>query len=174
MGAGDLDDEVDSAAERLAHRAHERGHLVAVAESLTGGALTAALARAPDAATWLRGGIVAYSEDVKHEVLGVGDVPVVSEPCAAAMAEGAARLLGADIVLAATGVGGPDPQDGVEPGTVWTAVHHLGATHTRLLRLDGEPDEVLQQTCLGLLSWAMELLHGDPQGGTGGRRGTNR
>jgi nicotinamide-nucleotide amidase len=166
--AADLQAEVDRAAEQLAQRAHGRGLRIAVAESLTGGALTQALAKAPEASTWLRGGLVAYSEAVKHEVLGVGEVPVVSEACATAMAEGAAKLLGADVVLAATGVGGPDPQDGLDPGTVWTAVHHAGATHTRLLRLDGEPEDVCSRTCLALLTWAGELVREHPPDGSRG------
>jgi nicotinamide-nucleotide amidase len=63
------------------------------------------------------------------------------------MAAGACRLLGADVALAVTGVGGPDPQDGEPPGTVWFALHH-GPTHeTRLERFSGDPPEILQQTC---------------------------
>ena len=157
--AGDLTPDVDEAAERLAAAAQRAGARVGVAESLTGGALSAALAKAPDASAWFRGGLVAYSPDVKHEVLGVGDVPIVSEACARSMADGAAKLLDADLTLAATGVGGPDPQDGLDPGTVWTAVHHRGRTETRLLHLDGDPDEVCEQTSLALLAHAAELLH---------------
>jgi nicotinamide-nucleotide amidase len=170
----DLEHEVEHAAEQLAQLALRRRLRVAVAESLTGGALTQALAKAPDASTWLRGGLVAYAEEVKHEVLGVGQVPVVSEACAATMAEHAAKLLGADLVLAATGVGGPDPQDGLDPGTVWTAVHHAGATDTRLLELDGEPEDVCSQTCLALLTWAHALLRHDDPGGTSRDEGPPR
>jgi nicotinamide-nucleotide amidase len=157
----DLATGVDQAAEALAAEAERRGLRVAVAESLTGGTLTAALAKAPDAAAWLRGGVVAYAPDVKQDVLGVGDVPIVSEACAASLAEGVAKLLDADLTLAATGVGGPDPQDGVDAGTVWTAVHLRGTTETRLLRLDGDPDEVCRLTCLALLTWARELAGTD-------------
>jgi nicotinamide-nucleotide amidase len=153
-----VEGDIERAAERLAARAERAALRVGVAESLTGGALTAALAKAPHASEWLRGGVVAYSPDVKHEVLGVRDVPVVSEACAADLAAGAAKLLAADLTLAATGVGGPDPQDGVEPGTVWTAIHLDGRTETRLLRLEGDPEDVLSGTCLALLARAEELL----------------
>ena len=156
--AGDLTDEVEQAAERLAAAAQRAGVQVGVAESLTGGTLSAALAKAPDASAWFRGGLVAYSPGVKHEVLGVGDVEIVSEACARSMADGAAKLLDADLTLAATGVGGPDPQDGLPPGTVWTAVHHRGRTEARLLHLDGDPDEVCRRTCLALLTHADEVL----------------
>ena len=151
---------VSEAAERLAAEVQRAGLRVGVAESLTGGALTAALAKAPHASEWLRGGVVAYDPDVKHEVLGVPDVPIVSEPCATRLAEGVAELMRADLTLAATGVGGPEPQDGLEAGTVWTAIHHGGRTEARLLHLEGDPEAVLQQTCLALLTRAAELLQG--------------
>jgi nicotinamide-nucleotide amidase len=76
----------------------------------------------PGASTWLRGSIVAYSPEVKFSVLGVPDGPVVTEIAAKAMAEGARRVLGADIGLALTGVAGPDPFEGRSPGTVIVAL----------------------------------------------------
>src|SRR5688572_4998019 len=95
------------------------GSTVAVAESLTGGMLSSRLARREGASDWFRGGVVAYSRLTKERLLGIGDVPVVSEAAARAMAENVARLLSADLAVAVTGVGGPDPEDGVPPGTVW-------------------------------------------------------
>lgn len=92
---------------------------VAVAESLTGGMVASALAEASGASKWFRGAVVAYASDVKHELLGVPPGPVVSAPAAEAMASGVRKLLSADVAVALTGAGGPDPQDNQPPGTVF-------------------------------------------------------
>ena len=85
------------------------GRTLAVAESLTGGLLASAFARASGSSEWFRGGIVAYSSAVKYDLLDVPGGPVVSEAAAVAMARAAGRLLNADVAVAVTGVGGPDP-----------------------------------------------------------------
>jgi nicotinamide-nucleotide amidase len=100
---------------------------VGVAESLTGGSVAAALVDVAGASLVLRGAVVAYATDLKAELLGVdrdlldreGAVhPLVAEQ----MARGVARRAGADYGIATTGVAGPDPQDGLLPGTVHVAV----------------------------------------------------
>jgi nicotinamide-nucleotide amidase len=148
-----------SDAERIAKLAREREVSVAVAESLTGGMLTSRLAAASDASVWLRGGVVAYATEVKREVLKVTARQVVSAECARQMAEGVARLLGADVAVATTGVGGPDPREGEPPGTVWLGVCVRGVADAVLVHLDGEPDEV----CSGATEAALELLRGRMQ-----------
>lgn len=123
------------------------GHTLAVAESLTGGLLASVFARASGSSEWFRGGIVAYSSAVKHDLLGVPRGPVVSEAAAAAMARGAGRLLQADVAVAVTGVGGPDPQDGQRPGTVWAATWPDRLGGAVLLRLSGSPESICEQVC---------------------------
>jgi nicotinamide-nucleotide amidase len=98
-----------------------QGLTLGLAESLTGGMIAARLCDIPGASAVFRGSIVSYASDVKRDVLGVPDGPVVSERAVRAMAEGACRVLGADVAIAVTGVAGPDPQDAEEPGTVWMA-----------------------------------------------------
>lgn len=93
-------------------RLRQRGQSVAVAESCTGGGLGAALAAVPGASDVFLGGVIAYANRVKQEVLGVPEALLethgaVSDPVAEAMAEGARRLTGADWGLAITGVAGP-------------------------------------------------------------------
>jgi nicotinamide-nucleotide amidase len=124
-----------------------KGWSLAVAESLTGGLLANHAARLPNAARWFRGGLVAYHGDVKRDLLDIGEVPVVSEAAARSMSQNVVRLLGADCGLAATGVGGPDPEDGVAPGTVWIATTVAGTTEAGLLALDGDPRSIIEQTC---------------------------
>lgn len=150
-----------SVADRLARAAGEAGRTIAVAESLTGGSLSARLAALPGAGDWYRGGVVAYAADVKHQVLGVPAVPVVSQTAAATLADGVAALLGADVAIAVTGVGGPGPQDGVPPGTVWMGFHDGADTATRMLHFEGEPGEVVRQTCDAALEWLTESYTGD-------------
>ncbi|WP_407915371.1 CinA family protein [Kitasatospora sp. NE20-6] len=110
-------------AEEVHAALREQGATVAVAESLTGGLLAAALVDVPGASATFRGSVTAYATELKATVLGVdegllavhGPVhPVVARQ----MAEGARRLLGATYGIATTGVAGPDPQDGLPVGTV--------------------------------------------------------
>ncbi|HEY1105635.1 MAG TPA: nicotinamide-nucleotide amidohydrolase family protein, partial [Agromyces sp.] len=83
-------------AEEVADRARRAGLSVAAAESLTSGALSNALGAGHEASEWFRGGIVAYAEEVKRDVLGVTAESVTSAQCARELATGVARLLGAD------------------------------------------------------------------------------
>jgi len=98
----------DALQDRLASVLDGADVRVAVAESLTGGELSARFASASGAGDWFRGGIVAYASAVKYDLLDVPEGPVVSGPAAAAMAAGACRLLKAQVAVAVTGVGGPD------------------------------------------------------------------
>ena len=139
---------------------HERGWTVAVAESLTGGLLVQALAKVEGSGDWLAGGIVAYSRDVKHHVLGVTSEKVVSAAAAAEMATGVRALLGADAAIAVTGVAGPDPQDGEPPGTVWLAVDVGDGSSSTLLRTGGTPEEICGDAVAGSLRLLVDALRG--------------
>ena len=75
-------------AEQVAELAHSRGLWIAAAESLTGGAVSSALAAAPGASDWYHGGVVAYSPRVKQHLLGVTPGPVVTARCADELAQG--------------------------------------------------------------------------------------
>jgi nicotinamide-nucleotide amidase len=135
----------------------ELGLAVGVAESLTGGLLANRFARAEGASEWFRGGVVAYSAEVKHRLLGVRAGPVVSRGAVVDMARGAAHLLGADLAVAVSGVGGPDPQDGLAPGTVWLAVVAGGRERAELHRFDGDPDEVCAATCDAAIALVLQV-----------------
>lgn len=141
-------------AEELAEIAGQAGLQVAVAESLTSGQLAAALGAASNSGEWFRGAVVAYSRAVKHHVLGVPDGPVVCAPAAAAMADGVRTLFEASLAVGVTGAGGPEPQDGEEPGSVWFAVSVDGSVRTHHRLFAGEPAEILDQVVVH----AVELL----------------
>ncbi|MCU1344671.1 MAG: CinA domain protein [Acidimicrobiia bacterium] len=148
----------DDLAQVIGNLLQERHQQMAVAESLTGGDLAAYLARAPEASQWLRGGVVAYQPEVKQSVLGVEPGPVVTKETAVQMADGVASLLGADLTVSVTGVGGPDPDEGKPAGTVWMAVHYGDGTETRLLQLEGDPAAVCHQTCEQALAFVLERI----------------
>ena len=113
------DDTMESEVLRLCE---ERGWSLGVAESLTGGFIGARIANVPGASRTFRGSIASYATDVKRAVLGVTADLVVSEEAVKQMAEGAQRVLGADVAIAVTGVAGPDEQDGQPVGTVWYGI----------------------------------------------------
>ncbi len=121
-----------------------RGLTLGLAESVTGGLVSARLTGIAGASDVLRGSIVSYASEVKYDLLGVGDGPVVNEKAALEMAEGARRVLGSDIGLALTGVAGPAEQDGMPVGTLCIGiVDPDGSTSTTLL-LPGVRDQMRQ------------------------------
>lgn len=103
------------------------GRTIAVAESLTGGAVVARLVQVPGASACVRGGVVAYAVDLKASLLGVpADLLAAHGPVhpdvALAMARGVRERLGTDVGAATTGVAGPDAHGGRPPGTFHVAV----------------------------------------------------
>jgi nicotinamide-nucleotide amidase len=142
------------------------GRTLAVAESLTGGLVAAALTDVPGSSVAFRGGIVAYATELKAELLGVDAAMLAAHgpvypAVAAAMAAGVRDRLGATVGAATTGVAGPGPQDGQPAGTVHIAVsmpasrtHDDDETIVRSIALTGDRDEVRRLTVervLGLL-----------------------
>ncbi|WP_043640772.1 CinA family protein [Nonomuraea candida] len=140
----------------------ERDATVAVAESLTGGLIGAAITSVPGASRAFRGGVISYATDLKHELLGVpGELlrreGAVHAEVAAGMAAGVARLCGATYGLAVTGVAGPEPQDGRPVGTVHVAVSGPGGRRwARELSLGGSRERIRVET----VDEAVDLLSG--------------
>jgi nicotinamide-nucleotide amidase len=152
--AGDVvfgvDDEAieDSVARALA----AEGLTLGLAESLTGGLASSRLVNVPGASKWFRGSVVSYASEIKFNILGVPEGPVVSETAAIAMAEGARRALGAEVGLSITGVAGPDPQDDQPPGTVFVGLALPGAeTEAVAFRVPGDRDRVRQYATIAAL-----------------------
>lgn len=150
---------------RIAQLAQETGRSIGVAESLTAGRIAAALGAGENAAEWFRGSVVAYAPEVKFDVLGVERGPVNTDRCARQLALGALDVLEADLTVAATGVGGPGPDEGVPPGTVYVAcADRSGAVIDQELHLPGPPGAVVGatvQACLRLLIDALERAQRD-------------
>lgn len=135
------------------------GLTVAVAESLTGGLVTAALTGVPGSSAVVRGGVVSYATDTKHSVLGVDDFLLraggpVQADVARQMAHGVRRLLRADFGLATTGVAGPDPQGLAPVGRVFIAVAWESGDDVRILSLNGSREQIRAAT----VDAALDLL----------------
>lgn len=129
----------------------DAGLTLGLAESMTGGLVASRLVNAEGSSAWFRGSVVAYDSQVKFDVLHVPEGPVVSETAAAAMAEGAARVLGADVGLSVTGVAGPAEQDGMPVGTVFFGLHIDGATDVSHQRLPGDRERIRQLATISML-----------------------
>lgn len=118
-----------------------RALTIGVAESCTGGLVAGRLTDVPGSSTYVRGGVVAYSNDVKTGALGVSAATIaehgaVSEATAVAMADGVRKALGADIGVSVTGIAGPDGGTAEKPvGTVWFAVCGPGDFRETLMRV---------------------------------------
>ena len=135
------------------------GLKVAVAESLTGGMVSSALAEAPRSSAWFCGALVAYTSEVKHKLLNVPYGPVVTANAAAVMAREVRRLLGADVSVALTGAAGPDGQDGQPPGTVFIGLSDGRHTHVEHRYFDGDdPGDVCIQTTTEALRLLLDYL----------------
>lgn len=139
----------------------EKNFKLAVAESLTGGALTAELVTVAGASKILLGGIVAYQTSLKHELLGVSQTLLtqagaVNPQVAAQMAGGVrsklAKATGVDealvIGVATTGVAGPETQDGAAVGTVFIAISAPAPIGELVFahRFEGDRQEIRKQT----------------------------
>lgn len=137
----------DTALERLSEVAEERGLRVCVVESLTSGSLASTIGAGDGAGDWFAGGIVAYLTDVKESLLGLtpGTDPC-SAACAEQLAENARRLFDADLCVSTTGVVGPGPEGGHEPGTVFVGWATNDGVGHRMLALTGDPQQILDET----------------------------
>lgn len=106
----------------------KRGKTLAVAESCTGGMIASKFTAMAGASSYFRGGVVAYANEVKRDILGVRMEDIecfgaVSEVVALEMAEGVRRITGADYAIATTGIAGPTGGSKHKPvGTVWMAI----------------------------------------------------
>jgi nicotinamide-nucleotide amidase len=137
----------------------DRNQTLAVAESMTGGLVQSLLTDVPGASQVLVGGVVAYSEDLKRDLLGVApDIiareSVVSEGVARAMASGVRQKCHADWAIATTGEAGPSSATGKPMGTVWLGLSGVDEEMAVNRELFGSREDVKKRAAL----WAIEVL----------------
>ena len=135
-------------AERLVRALTEKEMTCATAESCTGGGVGNAITAVAGSSAVFWGGVISYDNSVKHAVLGVPDEVLatkgaVSAECAAAMAEGARRLLKTDLAVSITGIAGPGGGSAEKPvGLVWFGLASKVGTTTEKKIFPGDREAV--------------------------------
>ena len=137
----------------------ERRESISCAESITGGALTAALVSVSGASDVFLGSIVAYSKEIKISQLGlsaelIDDKGLVSKEVAIAMAKGARQRLGSSWAISSTGSAGPTALDGSSPGEIWIAILGPDRQESVKFSINGARQEVIN----GAVESALTLL----------------
>ena len=138
------------------------GKRLATAESLTGGGIGAALTAVSGASEVYAGGIISYTNAVKHALLGVptdllDTVGAVSAPVAQAMAQGARKVLNADVAVSVTGLAGPGGDESGHPvGTVFIGYADARTVTVRECHFSGDREQVRQQTIDAALKLILE------------------
>lgn len=148
----------------LLQELRQRGLTVGTAESCTGGSIAAAITAIPGSSDCMKGGVVAYANAVKTGVLGVDPTAIealgaVSLPVVEQMTAGAAKVLGADLTIATSGIAGPGGGTPDKPvGTVCLAVRLGDLCEAKCLHMPGDRAGVVKRTVDTALLEAIRLL----------------
>ncbi len=141
-----------------------KGWMVGTAESCTGGYIASLLTAVPGSSAYFTGGIVAYSNSVKENILGVSPDDIlqhgaVSRPVVEQMAQGAIRALGCDCVMAISGIAGPTGGTPDKPvGTVWISVIAKEMMHTCRFRIEGGREEIIHRSAETAMRMLLVLI----------------
>ena len=141
-----------------------QGKTLVTAESLTGGGIGAALTAVSGASAVYKGGVISYTNAVKHEILGVGQeilerYGAVSLWTAGAMASGVRKLLKADVAVSVTGLAGPGGDEfGHEVGTVFIGFESQQKAVAKEYHFSGDREEVRNQTVEAALRLILENI----------------
>lgn len=141
-----------------------RGWTVGTAESCTGGRIASLLTSVSGSSTYFAGGIVAYSNPIKENLLGVSSDDIilcgaVSRPVVEQMALGAIRALGCDCAMATSGIAGPTGGTPEKPvGTVWIATAVKDKVYASLYHFDGDRERVICQSAAAAMQMLLVLL----------------
>ena len=161
---------LNSKASALVELCKKKGVSVGFAESLTGGMISSSVVNIPGASAVFKGSVVSYTNEIKERVLGVSEDIItanteVSAECAEAMAIGAARTLGVELVISVTGIAGPTGElPGKPVGTVYMGYYYEGPdffgelTGSVRLNLTGDRDAIRTGTVLAALDLASKLV----------------
>lgn len=142
----------------------EKGLTLSVAESCTGGALSARLTRIPGCSQYFLGSVVSYSNELKINLLGVdGQIlnkkGAVSEEVVNQMAERMRTLAKSDYSLAITGIAGPNGGTAEKPvGTVWAAICYKDGRFTWCMHLAGSREQIIESSIDKILEKLMDIL----------------
>lgn len=149
-------------AEKVIVRARDNGVTIATAESCTGGWIGKALTDISGSSSVFMGSLVAYSNDIKENLLGVSKSLLithgaVSEKVAFEMAKNCAQSFGADIAVSVTGIAGPGGGSREKPvGLVYMGISHKGQTDAHEFRFDNFGRDSIRRDALRA---ALQLLY---------------
>lgn len=142
----------------------QKGYTIGSAESCTGGKIAVLLNKQPGSSAFYKGSVVAYSNEVKHAVLGVSEQALkqygaVSETVVEQMAVGVRNLLHTDFALATSGIAGPTGGTAQKPvGTVWLALATPFGVKTQLLRAGRLREQITTRAANAALIMALKAL----------------
>ncbi|HCP15564.1 MAG TPA: competence protein ComA [Peptococcaceae bacterium] len=159
-----LNNQTKDILQQLAKALRAHGWTLAAAESCTGGLLSGALTALPGSSDYYLGGIIAYSNQVKHRILGVEErllstFGAVSEQTAAAMAEGMVRLMGSDMAISVTGIAGPESDGTQKPvGLVYIGIAGMKGTRVVRHQFSGERQNIRSCSVTAALRQALDYI----------------
>lgn len=154
-------------AARAIRALRQGGWTISTCESITGGGIGAAFTSVAGSSAVFRGGLITYATDLKVSLAGVdaafvAENGVINERTAMQMAVGAAWNCRSDVGLSATGVAGPEPQDGAAAGVVWLGLalpaRFEDRIRARRLELSGDRAQIRAGTIAAALGWLNECL----------------
>lgn len=154
----------------------EKGLSLSLAESCTGGLASSLITDIPGSSDYLKGSVIAYSNEVKRELLGVtpdilNKYGAVSKECAESMAIGAMRLFNTDASIAITGIAGPGGGTGRKPvGTVYIAIRVKNRTRVKKFLFKGTRRSIKKQSVEGALLMLSKTLSCGKNGANRGAR----
>jgi nicotinamide-nucleotide amidase len=159
-----LGEDMENLAEVLAYKMKTEGKTLAVAESCSGGAIASSITQKAGASKYFKGGVVAYSNAVKENVLGVksstlAEHGAVSEETATEMVRGVLKLMDADYAIATTGIAGPGGGTPEKPvGTVWIAVASKDEVFAQKMTFGDDRLRVIERTANQAFANMLKLI----------------
>ncbi len=152
---------------RLGQLLLRKGLTMGTAESCTGGKIASLMTSVAGSSAYFVGGVVSYTNEVKHQVLGVSSEALdrygaVSQAVVEQMAQGATRVLGCDCAVATSGIAGPGGGTPAKPvGTVWIAACHGERVCSACFHFVGDRLGNIRSSAEAALSMLLELLEND-------------
>ena len=160
-----IEHEIHELALKIKEELIKRGEMMATAESCTGGLIASSIVNEPGSSAILKGGIVAYQNEVKHELLGVSDeilakYDAVSEQPVKAMAEGARKIFKCEWAVATSGIAGPTGAVPGKPvGTVWMCVANSLQNEAFCEIFAGNRGQIREKSVYKIMSKLLFLLN---------------
>lgn len=157
-------EDCESLPELVAQKLTRKGLTLATAESCTGGTIAQRLTAIPGASAFMRGGVVAYSNEVKECALGVRHETLaahgaVSEETVREMVVGVKERLGADVAVATTGIAGPTGGTAEKPvGTVWIGLAYGDKVETKLMHYGDRRQQTIDRTVNEVYSSILKIV----------------